>query len=491
MGLMRFRVSPTQRITAEMVQYAYLSGMDRVSWPVQAGLHGDELRLQRSVSDSANLHIPWPIEGYGHLTLTSGSLIEKSEPYHLPLEIARGTVSQVRNQLADWQLIGLTVPASVPAKMAEAVSKLSWAVTSQSEPAVSAEHAEGAIRAALDAADLIASAYTEQLLLFRRRNGGKLGSLMGANLGASLLDDYTSRQFLNCFNAAQVPLRWRDIEATEGNFSWAVSDAQIQWCRMHGLKVFAGPLLMLDPNALPDWLYVFADEFDSIFDCLSSMIREVVERYRGKVDYWICAGRVNTSDAISLTEQERLRLVAHAFELVRMLDPSTPALVSFDQPWAEYMRQRESDFPPLHFADALLRAGLDIGGLMLEVNTGYAPGGTLLRHPLDLNRQLDAWGMFGLPLWLSLSAPSAYHDDALSLHRTDAISTTWSPATQQAWVAKNVPLALAKPAVQGILWNQLRDSEPHDFPHGGLFNDRRHAKLALRTLGAIRQAYLK
>jgi hypothetical protein len=45
--------------------------------------------------------------------------------------------------------------------------------------------------------------------------------------------------------------------------------------------------------------------------------------------------------------------------------------------------------------------------------------------------------------------------------------------------------------VQGVVWNQLRDGQPHDFPHGGLFDDRRQAKRALRTLATIRQTYLK
>ena len=42
---------------------------------------GGELILQRSVSDSANLHVPWPVEGYGPLTLASGTLMERPEPY--------------------------------------------------------------------------------------------------------------------------------------------------------------------------------------------------------------------------------------------------------------------------------------------------------------------------------------------------------------------------------------------------------------------------
>ena len=67
----------------------------------------------------------------------------------------------------------------------------------------------------------------------------------------------------------------------------------------------------------------------------------------------------------------------------------------------------------------------------------------------------------------------------------------WTPAAQQAWVARYLPLMLAKPFVQGIYWNQLQDSVPHDFPHGGLFDEHRKAKPALRTLALLRQALLK
>ena len=70
------------------------------------------------------------------------------------------------------------------------------------------------------------------------------------------------------------------------------------------------------------------------------------------------------------------------------------------------MRQRHSDFPPLHFADTLVRAGVELSGLMLEMNVGYFPGGTLPRHAVEFNRQLDMWSLLGLPLWLSLSRPA-------------------------------------------------------------------------------------
>ena len=185
--------------------------------------------------------------------------------------------------------------------------------------------------------------------------------------------------------------------------------------------------MLLDPRALPDWLYLFEDDFESVLDFVSAFVRAAVERYRGKVDYWICAGRVNTAEVLTLSEQERLRLVARTVELVRSLDPDTPALVSFDQPWAEYMRQRQSDFPPLHFADALVRAGLGLGGLMLEINVGYCPGGTLPRHALEFSRQLDTWSLLGLPLWLSVSAPSGDGDDPLAQRKAAAAGGAVGP----------------------------------------------------------------
>ncbi len=491
MGMMRFRIFPTERITSETVQQAYLAGFDRTPWSVRTHIEDGVLSLQRTTSDSGNLHISWPVEGVGQLTLASGCLMERSEPYWLPLELVRGTIAQVRNQLFDWQSIGLAVPASVPAHLATAVERCSRAAVEQEDITVSSGYADQALRAALEAADLLTAAYANQALALRRRNDAQQPLVLGADLGSSPLEFPVSRHFLMTFNAAEVPICWHDVEATEGSFSWTTIDQQIDWCRQHKLKVLAGPLLLMDPRAVPDWLYLFEDDFESVLDCAMAMVRAAVKRYRGEVDYWICAGRLSNADLLALSEQERLRLVAKAVETVCSLDPATPTLVSFDQPWAEYMRERHSDFPPLHFADALIRADIDLDGLMLEINLGHSPGGTLPRHPLEFNRQLDAWTRLGLPLWLSLSAPGGEGDDPLARRKPTLPPGDWTPAAQQAFVARFVPLALAKPALQGVIWNQLRDDQPHDFPHGGLFDAQRQIKPALRTLAAIRKTYLK
>jgi hypothetical protein len=487
---MRFRVYPPERITPRLVRQAYLSGMDRTSWPIRATIEGDVLSLHRSVGDSAALNAPWPVEGFGSLMLTSAVLIEREEPYLLPLELARGTLLQVRNQLAEWRMIGLSAQRGAENKLAAATERFSWAAVSQDDPAASAAAAEEALRAALVAGEMLAAAFAEQALAVRRQNGLAQSGVLAADLGTTMPEENLRRHIPPAFNAAVVPISWRETESTEGLFSWKENDRQVQWCREQGLKVVAGPLVSLDRRMLPDWLYLFEDDFDNVLDFASALIRAAVGRYRGKIDFWVCAGRPTDDDALALSEHDRLQLIAHGVELVRSLDPDVPALVSFDRPWAEYLRDRESDFPPLHFAETLARADVGLTGLMIELNLGYPGGGTPLRPIIELGRMIDVWSTVGLPLWVSLCAPSAAAEDPLARRSSALPRDNWTAAAQNSLAARIVPFLLAHPAVRGVVWNQLDDGRPHDFPHGGLIDARGRPKPALRALAAIKKAIL-
>jgi len=492
MGLMRFVVNPPERIVEDAIHQAYMSGLDRIPWPSRIRLEEGGFVLERSVADSGNLHIPWYLEGHGWITLTTGSLMERSDPYHLPLELARGQIAQVRNQLFDWEALGLAVPDSISQRLAEAVELLSRAVTESNAVDETARLAGQSLVAAYEAGEQLAACYVEQALAIRRQAGQRRPCFWGANLGMSLLDTFTADQFLQTFDTGCIPLVWREVESSEGVRSWHVSDSQIQWCKKHRLKVCGGPLLNFDARAMPDWLYLYEEDPESIHTFASEYLQAVVGRYQGQVDYWLCAARSNTAEVLSLSEEDRVRLTARAIELVHEIDPYTPVIVVFDRPWGEYAGHRETDFPPLQFADALARAEIGLGGIMLEMNLAYLPDGTPLRSLVDCSRQVDSWGQLGLPLYIALSIPSSAHIDPLAqrFSKTLPDSYSYTPKSQQLWARRYLSLFLAKASVQGVLWTQLRDVEPHDFPHGGLFDLRRHPKPVLRTLASLHQAYL-
>jgi len=494
MGLMRFLVAPPNRISAETAGRAYLIGPDQIPWVSRVQFQDDVLSLTRNESDSACLCVPFPVEGRGEVALTTGTLIERFAPYNLTVELARGKIHQLRAQMNEWQILGVAPKEQHLTALREATSLLSRAVTSQGDPATAAAHAEKAIHKALDLADLIVTRYINKLLTLRRRSATPRMAVLGANLGPKLLRSDVAKQFLKAFNAANVPLVWREIEKQEGAYHWEVADRQIGWCHEHGIKVVAGPLLQLNNHGLPDWLAIWQGDFDNILSFASDYVETAVQRYRGKVNVWECAARVNFGDVLNLSDEDRLRLAVRAFEITRKLDPATPAILCFDQPWGEYMGSGERDLSPLHFADILVRSGLELAGIGLELNVGYWPDGSYLRDSIECSRMIDRWGSLGLPLWIFLTVPSGDRPDDKAFGRGrpsgGALDGGWNPGVQRQWLRHFAPLFLAKPAVQGVIYNQLGDANRHEFPHSGLVDEADVAKPALATLAKVRKKYL-
>ena len=102
-----------------------------------------------------------------------------------------------------------------------------------------------------------------------------------------------------------------------------------------------------------------------------------------------------------------MRVTVDVVQAVRSRDPRTPIVVTFDQPWAEFLSRQDLDLSPIHFADALVRAELGIAGLGLEMNLAYESGGTARRDVLELNRLIDYWSGLGLPLLILMTMPSS------------------------------------------------------------------------------------
>ncbi len=469
-----------------------MCGQDELPWYGRAYMSGDLLIVERAESDSGCAWVPWRINGRGVLLLGTSTLIERERPYRLEIELARGTINRLRNQIAHWEMLGLVVPADLRSEVLDATRYFSRAATTKDDKQA-AENAERALVAAVDAMDRSASIYAEQAIEMRRAQSKKLTTWFGVHLGDQMPPVGIARQLLPSFNMVSVPLSWRSIEATEGRRNWKQADAQIEWGKTAGMKIMGGPLLELDDRGVPDWTYLWEGDFDSLIGFMLDHVTTVVKRYRGKVHLWQVVSRMSHGRVLALTEDQRLQIAAQAITKVRELDPSTPLIASFDQPWAEYLATEQLDLAPLHFADALVRADLGLSGLGVEITVGYHPGATPHRSPLAYSRLIDTWGLLELPLMVSLTLPSSSEKDPLASPKIQVLSNDAddvTPATQAAWIERHVPLLLAKSPVQVILWNQLSDATPHHYPHGGVFDAADKPKPALESLRKIRQQLL-
>ncbi len=406
MGQFHFLVPDPGQLSPQAIQTAYVCGRDYLPFVsrVTPG-PGGELTINREEDESGTFNILWPTTSHGSLLLSTATLVERPEPYLLPLELARGTLHRLRNFLADWQASGLSVPESVSKSLAESLQFFVQAVAGQRETVTSGAMANSAIDAALSGIESIATALAEQSRRLRQQQSTKILPLFAGRLMHAIPDAAISTAFATAFNTAEIPFSWSKVESDEGRQDWAMTDAQLQWCQSHNLRICGGPLLELRRSSLPDWIYLWEGDFDDLLMVAGDYICAVVMRYWGKVHFWNAAGRVITGEALGLEDEQKLRLAVRAVEIIRSLDPQTPVIVSLDQPWAESMCRRDTELNPLQFADALVRSDLGLAGIGMEINVGVTAQATLRRDLLEFNNQLDMWSSLGLPLLVSIAIP--------------------------------------------------------------------------------------
>jgi hypothetical protein len=486
---MRFVVPRPERVPAAAGEQAYLAGAEGIPWECRTTLFPGAMLIERETRESGYLYFPWNVAGRGTVMLVSGSLMERPRAYNLPVELARGTINRLRNQSSMWQTAGMTIPPAFAELLKQAMSHFTRAATGQDQPEAAADHAEEAIRVGLEAGDLLGREYALQVLSIRRSQQSPLGTLLAGRLSAPP-SAAAGEKFLAAFNTAMFAPAWPEVEAKLGTLQWENADRVVQWCRDQNLRLCVGPLVHLDRHALPDWL--FLDEgYEEVQASVLGWLEAVVARYRGKVQLWHIAARLNQDGAFEFSEEQRLRLLVEAVDRVRALDARTPLVVSFDQPWGEYIARKDQELTPLHFADTLVRGELGLAGVALEIHWGYWPGGTLPRDPLDVSRQLDRWSQLGVPLMIVLTAPSSHAADSRALHPArplaDLTGGKLTAKWQQALVEQMIPLIAAKQSVQALAWDAWQDDQPHEFPHAGLLDGKGKPKPALKTLIDLRR----
>jgi hypothetical protein len=491
---MQFTAADPRRLPADAAARAHLTGAEDIPWLSRVVRTDKGLIADRPAGDSGSFHVPWRIEGQGERLLATTSLMERSRPYHLSVELARGTVCRVRSQLAVWEEAGLVVPLTVHEQLKAAMVFLRQAATAQHQPESAEPHAQRAIELASAAGDAVSQAFAEQALSGRKRQAGKLPTLFGVRLGDTPPDDAIGQSLPAAMNTAIVPLRWSLIETSEGRFEWGACDQIVFWCQARNLRICGGPLFSLDDGSLPSWLSAYEGNFDRVVTLATRFIQQAVARYQGRVHLWLCTARTNVGESLALREEQKLRLTLRCVETVRRSAPQIPAVVSLDLPWGEHMLHREIQLSPLHFADTLVRADLGLSGFGLEINLGYAPRGTFPRDLTAFSYLVDRWSGFNLPLVVQLTFPSSEAEDPLAEIQARPLPTlsaaTITPELQRDWAAKLAPVLLAKQAVQGVFWNQLSDASPHDWPHGGLFDAADQPKPLFEAWRSIRQEHV-
>src|SRR5271157_2852379 len=364
---------------------AYITGLDRTPGRLSVEFRNGLMACFRETSESGRLFVPWSIAGYGTPIVGTATLAECSSPYMLSLELARGKLNDVRNQTADWVQMGLRVSPELSEVMAQARKAFIQAALSSDSPESSSR-----------AGDLLTEAYVSQILENRLASAGKLTAHLGCMLTSEPDQVPSAAQWPSAFNAAQVGVSWKQVAPSEGKYRWDLLDAQLAFCRRNRLEIEAGPLIEFRPSALPDWIWLWERDQETISGLATDFVRQVVARYRGKVPLWHVVARPGSQEILGLSEEEQIRITARVVQAARQADPTVQLSISIDRPWAEWMSSSHFQLGPLHLCDYLLRSDLGISSIGIEIAPGFTSPGSHLRDLFEFSRLLDLYSLLNV-----------------------------------------------------------------------------------------------
>jgi hypothetical protein len=524
------------------LRHAYLVGPDDV--PVQADIRIVDglIRCDKRTGEAAGLCVQYPVEpvaespdgrSVGVVTLQTCLLPERERPYLLSVELARHRLMLILNKLEDWALFD--VPAEEPAMVlfetarrafTEAVAAqggaggltleadrlgrraLSLAIEASETLALTqarvqhGKRVSGELAAAAAAIATPANALTEHEAA-ESRNAliGNAGVILPtpAQVGCEVSQDQFSPQLqkivAGCCDFICMPMRWVDMEPTEGKYAFAKTDRWIEWAvRVAKIPIVGGPVIDFRPRSVPEWLYIWEHDYETLRDLVYEHVKTIVTRYRRTVGTWTVASGLHVNGNFSFSFEQVMDLTRMCVLVVRKLQPGARVQIEIDQPWGEYYADNARSIPPVLYAEMVNQAGItaDLFGVRIEM--GQPEPGRSTRDLMAVSAMLDRYAALEKPIAVTaLSAPAQGPDsETVGLARQlepGYWRRPWDAEAQWRWMTSVIGVATSKPYVHSVCWRELYDpGRPNEVRHDGLISPAGHPTPALWRMAEICEA---
>lgn len=501
-----------------------------------------EIRLEHGVlvvapksSGPVSLEVLFPLGQVGEgkpnreVLLTTTLLPQRDRPYLLSLELARKQLMRFLNALEEWSLAML--PAEHPALVtferaredfsAALVSWRSVQGNDADDPALVTAEAKSrrALADASEASELLVGEAVRRGLASRAdgswfadaveraersigRPAGKPVAIVkapeahGVTLAgvARVGCAVDPRGFTEAAQAAlssvadfiSVPMPWSSIEPAEGKYQFAATDRWIEWAVRKGrLPVVAGPVLDFAPGKLPEWLFIWENDHETLREMVYEHMRQVVTRYRRTVQWWTIASALGVEGALSLRFEQIADLLRVAAMVTRKLQPNGKVQVEIVDPFALYAARSQRMVPPLLLGELITQSGMHVDAIGLRVDLTEPKTAGAVRDSMAFSEMLDRYATLDRPLSITFAAcPSAPASDQNERGSWDG---PWSPQVQAHWLRETLAIAAAKPYVHSICWGLTQDTAGAT-AGAGLVDVQGGARPGLAELGRLRQS---
>lgn len=465
---------------------AFVIGSDDVPLRAEVAFRDGILQCTKRAAGPAGLALCWDVEGAGRILTETVRLQERKHPYVLQVELARGRLLRVNQKLEDWGL--LLEP--------EANRKLLGPLNQARDLLIKALQADSDEKAAvlgqqsLDRAGQVselACDYVAEKSLEARRQAVEMPRRpLGCRVPLDQPFDTVRPHIAPAFDFVTVPLSWRDIERDEQTFQWKELDAWVEGLARDRVPIRGSALLSFREGDVPDWLYMWEHDFDTIRDLAFEHVRRVIHRYGQHIQSWDLVSGIHGANCFPFNFEQIMELTRMAAAVVKQTAPRSTGLIEIVEPWGEYYARNQRTIPPLLFADMVVQSGIPFDGFGLRLTFGAARDGMIARDMFQISSLLDAYVKLGRPIHVTAAqVPSkGGGTDGGFWHGP------WNEDIQAEWVRRFVTTALSKPMVESVSWHSLVDQSGDVIPSGGLIRSDMVPKRAYQELVELRSKRL-
>ncbi len=398
MGILRLLVSESIASDRRVVSTLHIVRFDSVPWPGRISVDGNVISLNRNVHHSGIVIAAYPVDGIGELTLRTGTLPERVEPYNLAIELARGTLDRLRNQTSLWSEAGLQVSAEIADSTDRAVTKLGEAVFAEGDPDRQTELANDCLALTCPLIDRLCREFARQIAQVILRD-----EAVDHFVGVRVEPHETSDEQIE-----QLPPGFRYVEISGWTFpatdTHEVGESAVDLqgrVAQSDRRTIVGPIWDASIHGLPDRINQINDFEKKRIESLQYFGRSLSE-IRDQPDWLHIASGLNGVGHRFMSFPQQIQLVVDLQHLVDEFNHDVPILISFSQPWGERLAWSVGGAQSIQIADLLLRHEIRLSGFGLEIDLDYWPNGSLIRDPLQWLDLMDTWSQFGMPLFLFL-----------------------------------------------------------------------------------------
>ena len=487
MGEFSFRVPVDWNLGPYHANSIHVVGLDGIPWPCRISVTNDPVEpktrkllvISRNRDESGRLYVVFPFERRGEMLTCTGTLPVRDQPYELLTELARGTLNRLRNQISIWSEGGLSIGDSIHYQVGSATTLLSESILCE-DSAHRDEVARQSIEKSMDAIFELSDSFGDQISKFRREHDEMSKFWLAAVVGRG--EQFQASLENPTFDLFQVDLS-PDCPTQASRLSGGHAED-------FGKRVIVGPWLDASLGGMSQRL-INMDDYLSRKDHVVIECRRQLERLPSTTSLIHVASGLNGIGHRHLSYPQQLQVTVDMLRAVEESRVELPTMVSFDYPWAERLAGAVGGVHPLQIADSLLRQGLPISFLGLDISLDYWPNGCAVRDPLQWIDLVDVWAQLGLPLILCFRAPTGADSNTIDAKDGHPINQSRSNLTDQMrvdFLSTVLPMMVARPTVHGLIWRQWQDQDDPRFPCGGFRDERGGEKPISQALEKIRFA---